>query len=85
MNIEVKDSRTLFPLSKISYGECFEVASLATNYTDKFVDEYFMKIKGTVPNKPDDIILVNIRNGETYSLPRSTVIYPIRAKVEVKL
>ena len=44
-----------------------------------------MKIKGTVPNKPDDIMLVDIRNGETYSLPRPTLIYPIRARVEVKL
>lgn len=85
MNIEVKDSRTLFPLSKISYGECFEVDSSAKNYADEFVDRYFMKIKGTVPNKPEDIMFVDIRTGGTYSLPRPTLIYPIQAKVEVKL
>ena len=85
MNIEIKDNRVVVQLSEISYGECFEVDSSAKNYADKFVDRYFMKIKGTVPNKPDDIMLVDIRNGETYSLPRPTLVYPIRAKVEVKL
>ncbi len=85
MNIDIKDSRVVFQLIEISYGECFEVDSSATNYADKFVDRYFMKIKGTVPNKPNDIMFVDISNGETYSLPRLTLIYPIRAKVEVKL
>ena len=85
MNIDIKDSRLIVQLSEISYGECFEVDSSAKNYADEFVDRYFMKIKGTVPNKPDDIMLVDIRNGETYSLPCPTLVYPIRAKVEVKL
>ena len=85
MDIDIKDTRLVFQLNKISYGECFEVDSSAKNYADEFVDRYFMKIKGTVPNKPDDIMLVDIRNGETYSLPRPTLVYPIRAKVEVKL
>ena len=85
MNIDIKESRVVFQLSEISYGECFKVDSSATTYADKFVDRYFMKIKGTVPNKPDDIMLVDIRNGETYSLPCPTLVYPIRAKVEVKL
>ena len=40
MNIDIKDTRLVFQLSEISYGECFEVASSATNYADKFVDRY---------------------------------------------
>ena len=85
MNIEIKDNRVVVQLSEISYGECFEVDSSAKNYADEFVDRYFMKIKGTVPNKPEDLTLVDIRTGPPYSLPRPTLIYPIRAKVEVKL
>lgn len=84
MNIEIKDNRVVV-LSEISYGECFKVDSSAKNYADGFIDRYFMKIKGAVPNKPEDIMFVDIRTGETYSLPRPTLIYPIRAKVEVKL
>ena len=85
MNIEIKDNRVVVQLSEISYGECFEIDSSAKTYADEFVNRYFMKIKGTVPNKPEDIMFVDIRTGETYSLPRPTLIYPIRAKVEVKL
>lgn len=84
MDINIKDTRLIVQLIEISYGECFEVDSSVPNYADKFVDRYFMKIKGTVPNKPDDIMFVDISNGETYSLPRSVLVCPTRAEVEVR-
>lgn len=85
MDIDIKDTRLIVQLIEISYGECFEVDSSVTNYADEFVDRYFMKIKGIAPYKPDYIMFVDISNGKTYSLPRLTLVHPIRAKVEVKL
>lgn len=44
-----------------------------------------MKIKGADPNNPENIMFVNIQDGETHSLPRPASINPLPARVEVKL
>lgn len=85
MNIDIKDNRVVSPLSKIDYGGCFELSSLIKNCRGEFTRQYFMKIKGADHNKPENIMFVNIQDGETHSLPCSSLVYPIRAKVEVKL
>lgn len=85
MNIEIKDNRVTFPLNKISYGECFQLAGSTENYRGEFIEQYFMKIRGIVSNKLGNIMFVDIKNGETYSLPQSTLVCPIQANVEVEL
>lgn len=84
MKINVKDSREIRQLSVLPYGECFEVDTPEKFYVEDFADRYFMKISGTVPAQSNNIMFVDIRTGTTYSLPRSTLVHPIQAKVEVE-
>lgn len=88
MDIDIKNTRPISYLSEIGYGECFEVINFIhskTNYADKFVGRYLMKIKCAVRDKPDKIMFVDLKNGEIDSLPCQTSIRLIPAKVEVKL
>lgn len=86
MKINVKDSREICQLSVLPYGECFEVDTPVEFYVEDLADRYFMKISGTVPAQSNNIwnMFVDIRTGTTHSLPRSTLVHPIQAKVEVE-
>lgn len=98
MDINDKTKRT-FKLKDLNFGVCFKFSNVDTTFVSKdWLNRYYMKVEGKivsckssieetiteVANNIDDILAVDLSNGEFMSVFGEAMVKPLRAKVEIR-
>ena len=93
MDIDDKTER-IFKLKDIDFGTCFKFSNTQTNIIEEdLFGRYLMKVRGEVfscnnftkvVNDTTNILIVDLLNGEIFSVVGDALVKPLNAKVEVE-